>query len=43
MIRDINYYQNRAELLRSRDPVANMRLIKKVERKIRKLEKSKNF
>ena len=36
---DIAHYQNRINLLRSRGEVMNAKLIKKLERKIRTLEK----
>ena len=36
--RTIEHYNNRINLLRSRGEVMNMRLIKKLERKIRQIE-----
>ena len=36
--RTIEQYENRINLLRSRGEVMNMRLIKKLERKIRQIE-----
>lgn len=37
--KDINYYELRVKLLRARDPIANVNIIKKLERKIRSLSK----
>ena len=36
--RTIEHYNNRINLLRSRGEVMNMRLIKKLERKVRQIE-----
>jgi hypothetical protein len=36
--RTITQYQNRIDLLRARDPIANARIIRKLERKIRAMQ-----
>lgn len=38
IIRDILHYENRINLLRARGEIMNAKLIKKMERKIRKLQ-----
>lgn len=42
MIRTVDYYKLRRNLLMEKDPVTNKRLIAKLERKIRQLEKSED-
>lgn len=42
MIRDIRYYQNRIELLEGRTGRENGNIIKKLQRKIRNLQKQEN-
>lgn len=42
MIRTAFYYKLRADLLKERDPVTNKRLIAKLMRKVRQLEKSED-
>jgi hypothetical protein len=42
MIRTVDYYKLRRNLLREKDPVTNKRIIAKLERKIRQLEKSED-
>lgn len=36
--RDIKYYESRINLLKNRDPDVNMKIIHKLERKVRKLK-----
>lgn len=42
MYNSVLYYQNRINLLTSKDVVANDKIIKKLKRKIRNLNKMKN-
>lgn len=40
-IRTVGTYQNRINLLQSRDPIMNKNIIKKLQRRIRALENKK--